>query len=87
MKKRRVVARRFFNQLAPRTMYKPSQSQQKPARKSRPKVFLDYPMQLAFERIEFYLRVLEAHFEKLGAPRVTKADALPPEDLHREIIR
>ena len=68
-------------------MYKPSQSQQKAARKSRPKVFLDYPMQIAFERIEFYLRVLEAHFEKLGAPRVTKADAMPPENLHREIIR
>ena len=38
-----------------------------PARK--PKVFTDYPMPLAFERIEFYLRVLEAHFERLGKPR------------------
>ena len=87
MKKRRVVARRSFNQLIIQSMYKVSQSQEKPARKSRPKVFTDYPMPLAFERIEFYLRVLEAHFEKLGAPRITKADALPLEDLHREIIR
>ena len=31
----------------------------------KPKVFTDYPMPLAFERIEFYLRVLEAHFERL----------------------
>ena len=38
-----------------------------PARK--PKVFTDYPMPLAFERIEFYLRVLEAHFERLGERR------------------
>ena len=87
MKKRRVVARRSFNQLTPQSMYKPSQSQQKAARKARPIVFLDYPMQIAFERIEFYLRVLEAHFEKLGAPRITKADAMPLEDLHCEIIR
>ena len=86
MKKRRVVARRSFNQLNP-SMYNPSQSQQKAARKARPKVFTDYPIPLAFERIEFYLRVLEAHFEKLGAPRVTQADAMPPKDLHREIIR
>jgi hypothetical protein len=53
-----------------------SQSQparsRKPAYRSgarRPKVFTDYPMPLAFERIEFYLRVLEAHFERLGARR------------------
>ena len=87
MKKRRVVARRSFNQLTRNSMYKPSQSQQQPARKTRPKVFTDYPMPLAFERIEFYLRVLEAHFERLGAPRITKADAMPLEDLHCEIIR
>ena len=48
-----------------------------PARK--PKVFTDYPMPLAFERIEFYLRVLEAHFEKLGAPRRKREDERPRE--------
>jgi hypothetical protein len=46
-----------------------NKSHQRPYRK--PKGFTDYPMPLAFERIEFYLRVLEAHFEKLGAYRRT----------------
>ena len=43
------------------------------------KTFTDYPMPLAFERIEFYLRVLEAHFEKLGAPRRQREDESPRE--------
>jgi hypothetical protein len=52
-----------------------SQSYRPQTRKPRPKkVFTDYPMPLAFERIEFYLRVLEAHFERLGTPRRTKEE-------------
>ena len=45
----------------------------------KPKVYTDYPMPLAFERIEFYLRVLEAHFEKLGAPRRQSEEESPRE--------
>ena len=57
-----------------------SQSRRPAARKARkPKVFTDYPMPLAFERIEFYLRVLEAHFEKLGAPRRQREEESPRE--------
>lgn len=44
-------------------------SQSRPARSRKPKALTDYPMPLAFERIEFYLRVLEAHFERLGVQR------------------
>ena len=39
-------------------------------------------MPLAFERIEFYLRVLEAHFERLGTPR--RRDVLRPSEGVRE---
>lgn len=46
----------------------------------KPKTFIDYPMPLAFERIEFYLRVLEAHFERLG---VSRRDAGSPREVER----
>ena len=59
-----------------------SQSRRPSPRKGRPKVFTDYPVPLAFERIEFYLRVLEAHFEKLGAPR-RREDAESPRESER----
>lgn len=52
-----------------------NQSRRPSQRKGRPKVFTDYPIALAFERIEFYQRVLEAHFERLGAPRRESDDA------------
>ena len=48
-------------------------------RERKPKVFTDYPMPLAFERIEFYLRVLEAHFEKGGTPRRQREEESPRE--------
>ena len=57
-----------------------SQPRRPSPRKRRPKVFTDYPVTLAFERIEFYLRVLEAHFEKLGAPRWRKDAESPREE-------
>ena len=47
------------------------------------KTFTDYPMPLAFERIEFYLRVLEAHFEKLGAPRRKPEEEESPREAER----
>ena len=47
-----------------------------------PKTFTDYPMPLAFERIEFYLRVLEAHFERLGTPR-RRDDVMQPREAER----
>ena len=52
------------------------------ARRRKPKTFTDYPMPLAFERIEFYLRVLEAHFERLGTPRRTD-DLMQPREAER----
>ena len=61
-----------------------SQSRRPAARKARkPKAFTDYPMPLAFERIEFYLRVLEAHFEKLGAPRRKPEEEESPREAER----
>ena len=57
-----------------------SKSKMTPARK--PKTFTDYPMPLAFERIEFYLRVLEAHFERLGTPR-RRDDMMQPREAER----
>ena len=55
------------------------ESKSRPPRGRKPKAFTDYPMPLAFERIEFYLRVLEAHFEKLGEPRRKREDESPRE--------
>ncbi len=49
-----------------------SQSQRPRLRKSKP--LSAYPMPLAFERIEFYLRVLEAHFDRLGVQRRDKEE-------------
>lgn len=52
-----------------------SQSRPQQTRKQRPpKSLLDYPMQLAFDRIEFYLRVLDAHYEQLGTARKAKEE-------------
>lgn len=64
-----------------------SQSRRPAPRKGRPnKVFTDYPIALAFERIEFYQRVLEAHFERLGAPR-RESDAGSPRESERAAAR
>ena len=59
-----------------------SYSRRPAPRKRRPKVFTDYPIALAFERIEFYQRVLEAHFERLGASR-RESDAGSPREEER----
>ena len=47
------------------------------------KPFTDYPIAVAFERIEFYQRVLEAHFERLGAPRREQENAINPREEKR----
>ena len=49
----------------------------RPEKTRKAKVFTDYPMPLAFERIEFYLRVLEAHFARLGAQRRGEEEDAP----------
>lgn len=51
------------------------------------KPFTEYPIALAFERIEFYQRVLEAHFERLGAPRRESDDAGSPRESERTAAR
>jgi len=65
-----------------------SQSRRPKPRKPWPaKPFTDYPIALAFERIEFYQRVLEAHFERLGAPRREHGEAGSPREEKRAAAR